>query len=174
MKTGNLSLAMFLSALLLAAPISSTCQSAKDKDLTRFLTPAGKLQSSLTLRDSQGGFAGYSGEVWTITPDGHFTIAHFLNDKVAEPSWQRDLSPSELKSLARVLCKNHFLGLPDSLGGEPKINPHSLTLSFGEKQTTLVLPPGDAGDQISDEPSRNFSAIVQALRDLAKDRQPGK
>jgi len=157
-----------------AAPISSACQSAADKDLTTFLTPAGKLQSPLTLRDSQGGFAGYSGEVLTITPDGHFTIAHFLNDKIAEPHWQRDLTPAELKALAQVLCKNHFLKLPDSLGSEPKVNPHSLTLAFGTKQTTLVLPPASSIDEITDADGRQFVAIVKTLRERAKNRQPEK
>ena len=174
MNTGNLKLVISLSALLLASPILSVCQATPDKDLTKFLTPAGKLQSSLTLRDSQGGFAGYSGEVWTIAPDGHFTIAHFLNDKIAAPHRQRDLSLAELKSLARVLCKNHLLQLPDSLGSEPKVNPHSLNLSFGTKQTTLVLPPGTSPDEVSDPASRNIIAVVNALRQLAKDRQPEK
>ncbi len=170
---------MFFSVLLLAVSLSSVCQSTPQNDLTRFLTPAGKLQSTLTLRDSQGGFAGYSGEVWTITPNGHFTIAHFLNDRIAEPRWQRDLSQSELKSLARVLCKSHFLELPDSLGSEPKVNPHSLTLSFGKKQTTLVLPAGKSSDEMTAPPEnaqawRNFAAVVKALQALAKNPPPAK
>ncbi len=177
MNKGNLRLAIFLVALL-AAPISSVCQ-ATPKNLGKFLTPSGKLQSPLALRDSQGGFAGYSGEVWTITPSGHFTIAHFLNDKTAEPHWQRDLSQSELKSLAKVLCKNRFLQLPDSLGGDPKVNPHSLTLSFGTKETTLVLPAGKSLDEMTAPAEnaqawRNFAALVKALQALAKNPPPAK
>ncbi len=170
MKTGNLRLAIFL-VVLLAAPISSGCQSAPGKHLPSFLTPAGKLQSPLTLRDSQGGFAGYSGELWTITPDGHFTIAHFLNDKTDAPYWQGNLTQAELKSLAHALCTNHFLQLPASLGGEPKVNPHSLTLSFGTKQSTLVLPAEEPTGNSTAANSRNFTKIVDALRELAKRHQ---
>jgi hypothetical protein len=142
----------------------------QSKSAAPFLTPDGKLRAALTLRDSQGGFAGYSGELWTISPDGHFTIAHFLNDKTAEPNWKRDLSPEQLKSLAQVLCRNHFLQLPNELGSKPEVNPHSLTLSFGKKQATLVFPAGDPPHEITDPASRRFIAIVSALRDLSKDR----
>lgn len=170
MNTGDLRLVIFLAAVL-SASTSSVCQSAADKDLSRFLTPAGKVQSSLTLRDSQGGFAGFSGELWTLTPDGHFTIAHFLNDKTEAPYWQSDLSQAELKSVAQALSANRFLQLPASLGGEPKVNPHSLTLSFGNKQSTLALPPGEATGTTTDADSHSFMNIVEALHQLAKGHQ---
>jgi hypothetical protein len=156
------------------------CQAAPaGKDLRQFLTPDGRLQSSLVLREAQQGFAGVSGEVWTIEPDGRFSITRFLNEKIDAPYWTRKLSAAERKGLARVLAASRFFELPDSLGSASVVNPQLLTMTFAKKQCTLALvagqvvtretvpPPGDP--QLREW--RNFIAIVLAIHDLAKNRR---
>ena len=39
----------------------------------------GRLRQELVLIDSQGGFAGFSGQRWTIEPDGAWQRQPFLN-----------------------------------------------------------------------------------------------
>ena len=45
-----------------------TTQSALPRD--KFLTKEGKLSVTLSLKDAQGGFAGFTGLIWTVHPDG--------------------------------------------------------------------------------------------------------
>jgi len=180
MNLASLRPAAYLVFLLGLCPML-VCQAAPTRnDLRQFLTADGKLRSSLVLREAQQGFAGVSGEVWTIEPDGRFSIARFLNEKVDAPYWTRKLSAAECKGLARVLAARRFFELPDSLGSAAVVNPQLLTLTFGKKQSTLALV---AGEEVTREtappPSdpqvrewRSFITIVLAMHDLAQNR-PG-
>jgi hypothetical protein len=138
----------------------------------------GRLRAPLVFRDAQDGFAGVSGEVWTIGVDGHFSIARFLNEKASAPYWERDLTPIELKEFAKVLVANHLSALPDQCGREVKVNPHVLTLTFGKVKSELILQAGELVAEESKPPAdvrgaaawRDFNCIVRALQGLAKDR----
>lgn len=156
------------------------CQTTPSRhELRKYLTPDGGLQARLVLRDGQDGFAGVSGEIWTIEPEGHFSIAHFLNDKTDPPYRERILAPANLKQLAKVLTTEHFVDLPDTFGRDVKVGAHILTLSFGTKQSTLVLRGGEAvTDQTTasaGDPQtsawRNFIKIVEAVQVLARDQK---
>jgi hypothetical protein len=151
-------------------------------DLRQYLTSDGKLLAPLVYRDGQDGFAGVSGEVWTVEPGGHLSIAHFLNEKTSAPYWERDLTSDELKGLARSLAAKHLLTLPNHLGGDVKVNPHVLTLIFGKTQCELIAQAGEPMTTETKPPlddpkaraERDFVSIVRALQALAKDRpQPG-
>jgi hypothetical protein len=144
-----------------------------------FLNRNGKLQAPLVLRDSQQGFAGVSGEIWTIKPDGHFSIARFLNGRVDRPYWTRKLTVSELKELAGVLAARRFFDLPNSLGSASMVNAQLVTLTFGTKESTLAL---SAGEEVTREMApppgephirewRNFVSVVLAIHDLTKNRE---
>jgi hypothetical protein len=54
-------------------------------DLLPYQAPDGKLQETLVFRDAQDGFAGVSGEVWTIDPGGRLSMARFFNEKTGTP-----------------------------------------------------------------------------------------
>lgn len=137
------------------------------------------MQARLVLRDGQQGFAGMSGEVWTVEPGGRFSIARFLNDRTDPPYWERSLAPTERKELAKVLAASHLLDLPDTFGRDVKVDAHLLTLSFGKKQSTLALQGGEAVTDKTTPPAgdpqtsawRNFIAIVRTLQGLAQERK---
>ena len=138
----------------------------------------GTLRAPLVLRDAQDGFAGQTGEIWTIERGGHFSIARFVNENINAPRWQRDLTLVERRDLANLLSAHHLLSLPAALGGDPKVNAHSLTLSFGKLKSEMKLGAGEDPTQAKAPPEgesqagpwRDFAAIVRALEALAKDR----
>ena len=121
--------------------------------------------------------------IWLASqPEGHFSIARFLNDKTDRPYRERSLAPAELKQLGKVLARKHFVDLPSTFRRDVKVDAHLLTLSFGTKQSTLVL---QGGETVSDETTtpagdpqtsawRNFIAIVKALQVLACDQESTK
>jgi hypothetical protein len=147
-------------------------------DLLPYLTPDGKLQAPLAFRDAQDGFAGVSGEVWTIDPGGHLSMARFLNEKTGAPYRERDLTSIEIQTFVRMLAANHLLALPGHLGRDVKVNPHVLTLAFGKMKSELTLQAGEAVAEQTKPPAderqaaawRDFRSIVRALQILAKDQ----
>jgi hypothetical protein len=151
-------------------------------DLLPYLAPDGKLQAPLVFRDAQDGFAGVSGEVWTIDAGGHLSMARFLNEKTARPYRERDLTSVEFQTFVRTLAANHLLALPGQLGRDVKVNPHVLMLTFGKMKSELVLQAGESvaeqtkpsADEHQAAAWRDFLTIVRALQVLAKDQdQPG-
>ena len=173
---------MLLGVLFVVATCGAVvvCQTTPNSnDLSKFLTPGGKLQACLVFRDAQQGFAGVSGEIWTIEVGGHFSIARFLNERTDAPYWKRDLTPSELESVGKVLAASNFLALPDSFGRESKINSRLLTLAFGKKKSALALQAGESVTEETSPPAgdpqtiawHNFISVVQTIQALAKDRK---
>lgn len=140
-----------------------------------FLTKDGQLTAKLALKDAQAGFAGDSGTAWTIDPDGTFRVARFFNDKVEKPYREGQLNKEELVTLAKVLTAQGFFGLPTEVGRAPEVNRRRITISFGEKTSTLVLRAGQdimeatprGGEPVS--PQGRFSAIVQAIQRAVED-----
>jgi hypothetical protein len=136
----------------------------------------GQLTARLELKDAQEGFAGVSGMIWTIEPDGTFRAVRFLNAQITELSREGQLTKEGLASIAEALTGQDFFALPAKIGHESKANPHRMTLSFGQKAVTLVLPPGmdiaeaeaaHAGDQKS--PEARFLTIARKVRTLVED-----
>jgi hypothetical protein len=145
----------------------------------RFLGPDGQLTARVELKDAQGGFAGFSGTLWTIEPDGTFRVSQFLNEKVHGPDRTGQLTQESLTRLAEVLVVQDFLGLPMELGHQLRVNPHRLTLSFDQKTVSLGLPPGVSiaeaaaahkGDEKNAE--ARFLALAGTVRQLVEDAAP--
>lgn len=136
-----------------------------------YLNTDGTLRQPLVLRDAQGGFAGFTGWIWTIKPDGSWQRQSFLNEQVREADKSGKLSPEQLTALAAELAKQDLLKLPARIGGDPMVNPHIFTISFGEKQSQLVL---GAGATLPDVDPRNpklaahnrFVILVQTVQTL--------
>ena len=73
--------AMLLLVLATVCKGGAMCQTTPSRDeLRKYLTPDGSLQALVVLRDGQDGFAGVSGEIWTIEPKGHFSMGAALLD----------------------------------------------------------------------------------------------
>jgi hypothetical protein len=103
------------------------------------------LSAPLVLKDTQSGFAGETGNVWTIAPDCSFTVARQIGLNVLEPHKQGQLTAQQKARLKGLVDRMAATALPEQLGGGPKVNARRITLAYGGKQSVLSLPPG-AGD----------------------------
>jgi hypothetical protein len=132
------------------------------------LTAKGRLAEELVIRDSQGGFAGFSGWIWTIEPDGGWRREPFLNEDVRKADQTGKLTAEDLAALAKDLEEHGLLKLPENIGGEPMVNPHVFTITFGKLQSQLVL---GAGAELPEPEGKGkpkgadrFAAIVRAVK----------
>ena len=100
------------------------------------------LSAPLTLKDTQVGFAGETGTVWTITPDCCYTIARQIGLKTLDPYKQGRLTPEQQGQLKDLLDRIVAAGLPQQLGAGPQVNARRITLSYDGKDSVLTLAPG--------------------------------
>jgi hypothetical protein len=126
------------------------------------------LSASLTLKDTQDGFAGPTGVVWTITPDCSFTVAHQIGPKVTEPFRQGRLVPEQQVRLKQLLARAVVTDMPGHLGTGPPVNARRITLSYGDKVSVLTLPPGggNLGELLAtagDDPTRRLLGLADGL-----------
>lgn len=133
-----------------------------------YLAVDGSLRHALILRDSQTGFAGDSGHLWTIEPDGAWRHQTFLNRTVRKPDYTGRFSKSQLESLAGSLARYDLLGLPEQMGTTPGVNPHVFAITFGKDRRALVgrggacLPPADPKNAAAAE--QRFASLVRMLQ----------
>lgn len=143
-----------------------------------YLTAEGKLKHALTLKDAQGGFAGFSGHIWTIEPDGAWRRQPFLNQTVRDADQTGKFEPAVIKYLAEHLAEQNLLGLPKQIGKNIGANPHNFTLTFGDHESTMILPPGaepPAKDpRNADSAEQRFAALVRLLKRGMKGEAPEK
>ena len=134
-----------------------------------YLTKEGKLAHSLKVVQSQGGFAGYTGTQYTISPDGSWTSETVFNQK-RTPKDKGKLSEKDLASLGALLQKYALAKLPAESGKKPGANPHTITFEFGKKTASLVgqVPPQlDPKDPTGTVESR-FAAILEGVERMLK------
>lgn len=133
----------------------------------------GKLAQTLTFRDTQGGFAGFTGNTYQVNPDGSWTVTRVFNRRKFEPHAKGKLSEKQLKELAEVLKKNKVRLLPAKSGSRAQANPLLMTLTFGKTKSVVALragtsdpkslPKGKAGDV-----GRRMLAVRAFLRKTMK------
>ena len=109
-----------------------------------FLTREGKLSATLTLKDGQGGFAGFTGLIWTVRPDGSWDRKRFINRTIRKADQQGKLTAKQLHSLADVLAHAQVDKLPPKMGKFRGANPHVVTLICGKHQFEWTLPTGSS------------------------------
>lgn len=107
-----------------------------------YLTADGKLSAEFTFRDTQGGFAGFTGESYSVKPDGSWTVTRVFNQRKFEPHAKGKLSQKRLKELGELLRENKVLELPKQIGSKARANPLLITITFGRKQCICALPAG--------------------------------
>jgi hypothetical protein len=133
----------------------------------------GALRETLTLRDSQEGFAGASGTLLTIEPSGAWRESRFLNEKTQPPHREGRLTKEQLGNLLDTLAKLDLPSLPRRLGSAVPVNPHTLTVVAGAHRSAAVLRPGESlstatareASGVEAEAWRRFAGIVQAILD---------
>lgn len=100
-----------------------------------------RLKEPLTLREEQDGFAGKSGKIRTIEPDGEWRLDQFRTVDGKEEitgTTSGKLTPAHLDALAKDLATHDLMGLPEKLGGDEPVNAHKVILQFGKKRATLA------------------------------------
>jgi len=100
------------------------------------------LSAPLVLKDTQSGFAGETGNVWTIAPDCSFTVARQVGPNMLEPDKRGQLTAQQRTQLKEMLDRMTATALPEQVGGGPQVNARRITLAYGGKQSVLNLPPG--------------------------------
>ena len=147
-------------------------QAALPRD--KLLTEDGKLAATLTLQDGQSGFAGVTGFIWTVRPDGSWDRKRFINARTNKPDQQGELTAEQLQALADVLAHAQIHKLPAKLGKLRGANPHVVTLTWGKSKCVWTLPPGLPMPKYQElpggklTPEDSFAKIAQFLRSILK------
>ena len=125
----------------------------------------------LTVKDTQDGFAGTTGTVWTIEPDCTFRVSRLFSQHVAEPHLQGSLTPEQQARLSAILAKATAAELPAQMGETPSVNARRITLEYGGKIAVLSMGPGDrdmealrAGGPL--DPARRLLEVANAVKDM--------
>ena len=132
------------------------------------------LSAPLVLKDTQSGFAGETGSVWTIAPDCSFTVARQVGLNVLQPHKQGQLTPQQRLQLKQMMERMTATALPEQLGGGPQVNARHITLAYGGKHSVLTLPPGggDLGSlraAAGDDSTRLMLDLANDLKAMAGD-----
>lgn len=130
------------------------------------------LPKKISLKDAQGGFAGFTGWVTTINADGTWDRRQFFNQQLRPIEMQGRLTDAQAKAILATITNTQIEKLPARLGKFHGANPHVLTLTYGEKQIVLNLPPGAKlpkplpGGKLIDTDA--FALVAQKLMNLLK------
>jgi len=118
----------------------------------------------LVLKDVQGGFAGETGLVWTITPDDSYTVARQIGLKVLEANKKGRLTPEQRARLEELL--DWMTAAPSSgqLGGMPQVNSRRITLYYGSMQSAVSVPPGGRDLASADAQTRRMLELANDLK----------
>ena len=163
---------IFCFSIGFASFLACSTQAALPRD--KFLTEDGKLPDTLTPQDGQGGFAGITGSIWTVRPDGSWDRKRFINARTNKPDQLGKLTPKQLHALANVLAHAQVHKLPGRLGKFRGANPHMVTLTWGKRKCVWTLPPGSPVPKYPDQPfgkltpEDGFAEISQFLRSMLK------
>jgi len=129
------------------------------------------LKMTLTVKDTQDGFAGTTGTVWTIEPDCTFRVSRLIGPHVAEPHLKGTLTPEQQARLSAVLAQTAASELPTRMGDAPQVNARRITLHYGGKDAVLSLGAGDrdldairAGDPR--DPARRLLEVADTVQDM--------
>src|SRR5438045_7179415 len=74
------------------------------------------LSAPLTIKDTQSGFAGETGTVWTIAPDCSYTVSRQIGLQTLDPHKQGRLTQEQQAQLRKLLDRIAAAGLPKQLG----------------------------------------------------------
>jgi hypothetical protein len=127
--------------LLLTTSALTSCNSQQQTYLKN-----GKLLYDLVLKEQQEGTGGTSVRTWTLGTNNKWVhTTSFIN--LENITRQVDRKDGDLPSgwtikIEKILSSQQIFKLPEFIGSEPKINPHTYNLSFGDNTCTLFgIPP---------------------------------
>lgn len=120
------------SALLVAAMAAGTGAAA-----------ACVIGSALTVTDTQSGFAGVTGTVWTIRPDCTFAVARVLAGARREPHRTGTLTQAQQERLEDILGRNAARDLSGRFGSPVQVNGREIKLELSGHSASLLMGPGE-------------------------------
>ena len=124
------------------------------------------LTAPLTIKDTQDGFAGQTGTVWTIAPDCTFVVAHQIGPR-SDPIKQGRLTAGQQARLGEQLARSAVADIPEQLGNaSPPVNARRIALSYGGKRSVFTLPAGGGG--LNDLRASTRDPSAGRLLDLAE------
>jgi len=129
------------------------------------------LSGPLVRKDLQSGFAGETGNVWTIAPDCSFTVARQIGLNVLDPYKRGQLTAQQQTELREMMGRVSATALPEQIGAAPQANARRITLSYGDRQSVLSLPPG-GGDintlraAAGDDPTRLMLDLADKMKSM--------
>jgi hypothetical protein len=95
------------------------------------------LATTLILKDTQDGFAGQTGTIWTTS----FTIARQIGPKIADEHRKGQLTPEQQVQPRDVLAQIAIATLPEQFGIGSPVNARRITFSYASKVSVLTLAP---------------------------------
>jgi hypothetical protein len=135
--------------------------------------PEGKLPGKLTVKDLQGGFAGFTGKAYTIEPDGSYTVGNEFRGKLTVTS-KGKLDAKALARLAAAVKRYDAATLKDT--GKVETNPRVVTIILGKNTATMNLGTTSPLPAPNDKDlTGRFSGVVSAvLEAIPKGRKGGE
>ena len=124
----------------------------------------------LTMTETQTGFAGTTGTIWTIQADCSFTIARVVNASVSAPHQRGQLNVDQQARLSRLLAEKPVTSLPAELGSPAPVNRHQIILNISGKTSVLNLPAGAGGIEHAksggDDATKRLVEIFETVKAL--------
>ena len=149
----------------------TTLSAPAGKDAGDYLTKEGTLKQPLEILDVQGGFAGFTGTLLSVQPDGAWKRASVFPKK-SKILQEGTFSKKQVRELAAALAKYDLLHLTDS--GKPSTNPHNVSLTFGKHTSELRLKGGEKLPPAGDSVAGRYAGIVRIVQELCKAKAGGK
>jgi predicted secreted protein len=149
----------------------------RDKDPKK-QPKGGGLKSKLTLKDAQGGFAGFTGWITTVNEDGAWNRRQFFNQQLRPIKRRGKMTAAQLKSLTAALATAQVEKLPARIGKFLGANPHVVTLTYGDRVSVLTLPTGARlpeplpGGKL--DATGRFALVAHELKGLLKSQTGAK
>jgi hypothetical protein len=129
--------------------------------------PLQPLTEKVELQELQTGFAGTTGTVWTVEPDGRYTIAGKINEQLT-PRQEGMLDAAQLSKIAETLAAADAGNLPIEMGEPPPVNPQTIILRVGEKSSTFNTIGGIDPDRVDgdDDPRSRLLKIAASIKEV--------
>jgi hypothetical protein len=135
------------------------------KDVGDYLTKDGTLKHPLEILDVQGGFAGFTGTLWSVQPNGEWKRSAVVQKK-HKLQQEGKLSPKQLRELATALARYDLLHLDDH--GRVSANPHNVSITFGKHSCEIRLGAGRPLPDPDESAAGRYGGILRAVQELCK------
>jgi hypothetical protein len=120
----------------------------------------------LTVRDSQSGFAGKTGTVWTIKPDCSYEVARFHGGETSAPHRHGQLTPQQQTELSGLLASASLDSLPAQIGEPAPVNAHQLSIDYQGRTIVLSLGMGNETPDRESGPAQRVINLGNAVKAL--------